>query len=66
MQRLRWASKDKVILKKKEINSYLKGSRNHMAKNKRPRDVKETGGSENAAGLKSEDRRLKKIRGGYI
>lgn len=31
-----------------------------------PGDVKEMGGSERAAELKSEDRRLKKIRGGYI
>lgn len=31
-----------------------------------PQDVKEVGGSERAAELKSEDRRLKKIRGGYI
>lgn len=31
-----------------------------------PQDVKENEGSERAAELRSEDRRLKEVRGGYI
>jgi len=40
VQRLRWASEDRVILKKKEINSYLTESRNQiLEKWRRIKDV---------------------------
>lgn len=61
-------------MKKNKFNIYEK--KDKMRMNKRflqgcgeqetsPRDVKENGGSERAAELRSEDRRLKEIRGGY-
>lgn len=62
---LGWARCGKAELKKNEFSSFQK-KKTLNAEGKKGVWKTEHGASERVAELKSEDRRLKKIRGGYI